>query len=119
MLDLNARKPFLEVCDHASLKSTCSATETCYILEVLHVAGVGITLFCKPITKALIRLGIYKKALSRLGICPGWSVPLLFASKKVRFSCIKTHLFMGKIFELRRQFIWLSANMQKAKCLVL
>ena len=102
MLDLNARKSSFGVCDYVSLKAACSATETSYDLEVLHVVSVGITLSCKPITKAL----------SRLGICPGRSAPLLFANNKVRFSCIEAHLFMGKIFELLRQFIWLSAIMQ-------
>ena len=110
MLDLNARKSFFGVCDYVSLKAACSATETSYDLEVLHVASVGITLFCRA---------YITKALSRLGICPGWSVLLLFTSKKVRFSCIEAHLFMGKIFELLRQFIWLFCYYAKAKCLVL
>ena len=67
-MGLITRKRVLGVCDQVRLNLTCSATETSYNIEILHVFSLVIILLLKLITKAL----------SRLRGCAGWSASLLF-----------------------------------------
>ena len=39
------------------------------------------------------------KVLTSLHRCAGWSAPLLFECKKVRFSHVKTHLVVAAVVE--------------------
>ena len=45
---------------------------------------------------------VNNKALIRQRGCAGWSVPLLFASNKVRVSCIEAHMILKpRLLDLR------------------
>ena len=67
------------------LGPACSATETSYSPEILDTASIGIILSRQWRTKALIRLHG----------CAVWSVPLLFAYDKNRFSYKVAHLVLS------------------------
>ena len=80
-LSLVTRKPVFGVCDQVSLKPSCSATETRYMLEIFDLETRGIILSRQRITKVLIRLRG----------CAGWSAPLLFTYGRNRFSHVMSH----------------------------
>ena len=64
------------VCDQVRLKPACSASETRKRLKIYDIGTRSIILSRQRTTRALIRLRV----------CGGWSVPLLFAYDKSRFS---------------------------------
>ena len=77
-----ARKSFFKVSTIAILNPVCSATETSYNIEFTHVASLDIRLSINLIVKVLVRLCS----------CADWSVLLLLACYKLRFSCYKVHM---------------------------
>ena len=81
-MGLVVRKPVFRISDIARLKPACSATETSLKNEISLEASLDIILSSKRITKALIRLRG----------CAGWSVPVLFATTKDRFSSVEFQL---------------------------
>ena len=77
-----ARKPFFEVSTIAILNPVCSATETSYNIELSHEASLDIWLSINLIVKVLIRLCS----------CTYWSVLLLLACNRLRFSRYEVHM---------------------------
>ena len=86
------RKPVFGVSDLVRLKPACSGKEASKGLEISAIASRGIILSRQRTTKALIRLRRWA----------GWSVPLLYAYGKNRFSHDVTHIFqLWNILHLR------------------
>ena len=68
------RKSTFGVSDQVRLKPVCSATETSRVIA------------CSNLDYYSFNMG--KKLLIKLSGCSGWSAPLLFACKKIRFSSV-------------------------------
>ena len=81
-MGLVAIEPVFGVSEYVISKPACSATETSQSVESSLVASLEMILSDKGITKVLIRLPE----------CAGWSVSLLFANPKDRFSCVGAYI---------------------------
>ena len=79
------RKPDFRVCDQFRLKSACSAKQTSYSFKILAISRQGTI-----------------KVLIRLHRCANWSVPLLFAYGKRRFSHDVAQIGAAKVEDLEK-----------------
>ena len=66
------RKPVFGVFDQVRLKQICLAKETCYSLEILAVASIGIILSKQRTTKGLIRLRGCGSHMPKTGFLMTW-----------------------------------------------